>query len=179
MNALARVAVFVCAFALSSHIQAQEPAWAGVFVNEAQSDEGIEAAIETAVAKMNFITRSIARSRLKKTNPAYKRVGIGQKGDVISVQFDDREPIDMPADGRPIKWTRDDGEVFDVSARIEDGELIQTFKAEDGQRVNTFSTNAQGQMTMEAQITSPQLTTPVIYTLLFERSMTDAGAVAP
>ena len=83
----------------------------------------------------------------------------------------------MPADGRAIKWTRDDGEVFDVSVVARDDAVVQTFKAEDGQRVNTFTANNAGQMTMEAQITSPQLPTPVIYTLLYERAVTTLPAL--
>lgn len=150
-------------------VHAEEPQWVGVFENPEQSQEGIEAAIETAVAKMNFITRPIARSRLKKTNPAYERIVIERTPAVIRVQFDDRKPIEMPADGSSVKWTRDDGEVFDVSAEPGEEELRQTFKAEDGERINTFSANAAGQMTMETQVSSPQLKAPVIYTLLYER----------
>ena len=129
---------------------AQEPLWVGVFENKNQSSDGIQAAIETAVAKMNFIKRPIARSRLKKTNEPHKKIVITQRADVISVAFDDRKPVQMPADGRPIKWTRDDGEVFDVSVAVTNEGLVQTFTAEDGQRVNTFSANDAGQMTMEA-----------------------------
>jgi hypothetical protein len=149
---------------------AEQPLWVGVFENARQSSDGIEAAIETAVAKMNFIKRPIARSRLKKTNEPHRRIVIAQQADVISVSFDDRKPVQMPADGRPIKWTREDGEVFDVSVAVTNEGLVQTFKAEDGQRVNTFSANDAGQMTMEARLTSPQLTTPVIYTLLYHRT---------
>jgi hypothetical protein len=150
--------------------QSQERLWVGAFENQNQSSDGIDAAIETAVANMNFIKRPIARSRLKKTNEPYRKIVITQKADVISVAFDDRKPVQTPADGRPIKWTRDDGEVFDVSVAVTDEGLVQTFKAEDGQRVNTFSANDAGQMTMEARLTSPQLTTPVIYTLLYHRT---------
>jgi hypothetical protein len=160
----------------ASAAHSQEPLWIGTFVSEQQSTQGVDAAIETAVAKMNFITRPIARSRLKKTNPAYERITISQNGRVINVQFDDRKPIEMPADGTSIKWKREDGEVFDVAARVIQGKLVQTFRAEDGYRVNTFSANQSGQMTMEAKIASGQLPSPVIYTLLYQRS---SGTPAP
>jgi hypothetical protein len=163
--------VLACGVLLTGPMaHAQEPLWVGVFENQNQSSDGIEAAIETAVAKMNFVKRPIARSRLKKTNEPHKKIVITQQADVISVAFDDRKPVQTPADGRPIKWTRDDGEVFDVSLAVTDEGLVQTFKAEDGQRVNTFSANSAGQMTMESRLTSPQLTTPVIYTLLYHRT---------
>src|SRR5690349_1787385 len=85
--------------------QADEPALQGTYVNEQQSAQTIEAAIETAVAKMNFIKRPIARSRLKKTNEPHRRVEIGIGGSEISVAFDGRKPVQMPADGSTIRWT--------------------------------------------------------------------------
>jgi hypothetical protein len=164
-------AALACGVLSMGHIvHAEEPLWVGVFENNNQSSDGIAAAIETAVANMNFVKRPIARSRLKKTNEPYRKIVITQQADVISVAFDDRKPIQTPADGRPIKWTRDDGEVFDVSVAVTNEGLVQRFKAKDGQRVNTFSANNAGQMTMEAQLTSPQLPTPVIYTLLYHRA---------
>jgi hypothetical protein len=156
---------------LASTAQAENALWVGSFVNEKQSNDGIEAAIETAVASMNFVKRPIARSRLRKTNTPYERITISRTADRVSVAFDDQPPIDMPVDGRAVKWTRSDGEVFDVSAQVRADALVQTFKAEDGQRMNTFTANEAGQMTMEAQITSSQLSTPVIYTLLYERGV--------
>ena len=170
-----RPALWPTALALSALIAltaraADEPLWLGAFVNEKQSREGIDAAIETAVSGMNFVTRPIARRRLKKTNAPYRQVVISRTSDVVSVAFDGQSAVETPGDGRPIKWKRSDGEMFDVSAEVKDGALVQTFKASDGQRVNTFTANAAGQLTMEATITSPQLAKPVIYTLLYERA---------
>ena len=149
---------------------ADEPLWVGSFSNANQSREGIDAAIETAVSGMNFVTRPIARSRLRKTNTPHRQVVISRTNAVVSVAFDGQAPVETPADGRTIKWKRSDGEVFDVSAVVTDDALVQTFKAEDGLRVNPFTANAAGQLTMEATITSPQLAKPVIYTLLYERA---------
>ena len=52
----------------------------GVFVNANTSQEVIDKAIDAGVEKMNFIKRPIARSRLKKTNPLYQRIEIGNDG---------------------------------------------------------------------------------------------------
>jgi hypothetical protein len=163
-------AALALALLAASARAADEPIWVGAFANENQTREGIEAAIETAVSGMNFIARPIARSRLRKTNAPYKEIVISRRGDIVSVAFDGQPSIEMPADGRAVKWRRSDGEEFDVSALVSDDALVQTFKAEDGQRVNTFTANAAGQLTMEAAITSPQLAKPVIYTLLYERA---------
>jgi hypothetical protein len=169
-RAIWRAALVFSAAILAGAHASDAPLWVGAFVNEKQSREGIEAAIETAVGQMNFVTRPIARSRLRKTNTPHRQIVIARTADAISVAFDGQTPIEMPADGRPTKWTRGDGEVFEVSAVVRDDGLVQTFEADDGRRVNTFTANAAGQLTMEATITSPQLKRPVIYTLLYERA---------
>jgi hypothetical protein len=150
--------------------QAQNANLQGSYVNEAQPGHGIEAAIDTAIAKMNFIARPVARSRLKKTNTAHRRLTIASSALEISIAFDGNAPVRMPADGTLAKWTRDDGEVFDVCARWIDDQLVQTFKAPDGQRVNTFVPAPDGRtLNMQVEITSPQLPAPVTYALTFER----------
>lgn len=149
---------------------AADAPWLGVFVNEQPSRAHIDAAIETAVGKMNFIKRPIARSRLQSTNMPYARVAISRMAETISVALDDQPAIVTPASGEAIKWTRSDGEVFDVSGTIAAGSLVQTFKAEDGQRVNVFSADASGRLTLKATITSPQLSAPLNYQLQFARA---------
>jgi hypothetical protein len=166
------------AFALSlivlghaDHVRAQASSLEGVYTSTEQGTEDIERAIDSAVETMNFIKRPIARSRLKKTNPAYQRVEISRSDSQIQVRFDDREPIAMPADGRLTKWTREDGEIFDVSAEWRGTELIQTFKAKDGARVNTFRLSGEGtELALEVEIKSEQLPKPVTYTLSFRRT---------
>jgi hypothetical protein len=151
---------------------AADPSLQGTFVNEQQSAKTIETANETTVANMNFIKRPIARSRLKKTNEAHRRVEIGIGRDQISVAFDGRKPVQMPADGSTIKWTRADGETFDVNASWDGERLVQTFKAEDGTRANAFSVGADGQLKMVVTLTSPQLDQPLVYALTFSRTGT-------
>jgi hypothetical protein len=152
--------------------RADDPSLQGAFVNEQQSAKTIETAIETAVAKMNFIKRPIARSRLKKTNEAHRRVEIKIGSGEISVAFDGHKPVQMPADGSTIRWTREDGETFDVSAAWDGNRLVQTFKAEDGTRANAFSIGADGRLNMAVTLTSPQLDQPLVYTLTFSRAGT-------
>ena len=156
---------------LSTAARAEEPSWVGTFVSEEQTDAGIQKAIDAATADMNFLTRSVARGRLKKTNSLHRRIAITRQVVTISVKFDERRPIEMPADGSLFKWTREDGEILDVSARAEKGRLVQTFKAEDGQRVNSFSAEDAERMTMEVQVTSPRLSKPLTYIVRYRRAV--------
>jgi hypothetical protein len=169
MRAMRRlVQVLILFVAAVAH--ADNPALQGTFGNEQQSAKTIETAIEASVAKMNFIKRPIARSRLKKTNEAHRRVAITIGGGEISVAFDGRKPVQMPADGSAIRWTREDGETFDVNAAWDGDRLVQTFKAEDGTRANAFSVSADGHLTLQVTLTSPQLDQPLVYTLTFSRA---------
>jgi hypothetical protein len=156
---------------LSTAAGAEDPAWVGTFVSEEQTDAGIQKAIDAATADMNFLTRSVARGRLKKTNSLHERIAITRQVVMIGVSFDERRPIEMPADGSPIKWTREDGEILDVSARAEEGRLVQTFKAEDGQRVNSFIAEDAGRLTLEVQVTSPRLSKPLTYSVRYRRTV--------
>jgi hypothetical protein len=148
---------------------AQDSPVYGVFVNEAQSNDVIGKAIETVVAKMNFIKRPIARGRLKKTNPLYQHIEISRNASTIEVRFDAGKPVLLPQDGSVARWTRDDGEQFDVTGKLQGETLVQTFAAEDGQRVNTFSVGADGKLMLQVTLTSPQLPEPVRYQLAYRR----------
>lgn len=149
---------------------AQSPGLEGTFASKASGQAVIDAAIDAGVAKMNFIKRPIARKRLKSTNIAYGRVAIQRSAQTISVQFDANPPVVMPLDGTAVKWTRADGEVFDVHAQWQDARLVQTFKSEDGQRVNTFTIADAGTLVLDVAVSSPQLPSPVEYRLQFARS---------
>lgn len=141
----------------------------GAYSHVPDKSPNIDAAIEKAVAEMSFIKRPIARSRLKRTNSVYRTVAISRTGDQIVVALNGT-PIKMPAAGQPVKWKRDDGEIFDVSAAWRETALDQTFKAEDGTRVNTFRLNADGTMTMDVTISSEQLPQPIKYSIAYRRS---------
>jgi hypothetical protein len=158
--------------------QARDRSLQGTYVNESQSNVPIDAAIQASVAKLNFLIRPIARSRLKKSNSPHRRVEITQTEDEIVVTSDSEPPVRMPADGKTAKWTRNDGEVVEVAASWTGDQLVQTFKAADGQRVNTFSiTPDRTQLTLQVEVTSPRLPTPVRYVLTF--AARPAGSAIP
>lgn len=150
---------------------AQTPSLDGTYTLNTTASEDVNRAIEQAVARMNFITRPIARGRLKRTNQPYQRILIQHTQGQVSITTDQRAPIRTPANGTPIKWRREDGEMFDVSTEWENGSLEQTFAAEDGRRVNSFSVSPDGRtLTMEVTVTSPRLSQPLRYRLVYNRA---------
>lgn len=126
-------------------------------------------AIEAATADMNVLTRPIARGRLTKLNPIYQRVALHQGPSETTVQLDDRAPIRMPADGRVVAWTREDGEIFQVSARLQGDQLVQHLQGADGARTNTFRLDAAQQLTLSVEVKSAKLSRALVYALAFAR----------
>jgi hypothetical protein len=129
------------------------------------SDPGIPGIIEKATTSMNFITRPIARARLKKTNSAYRRVVISRSATEFTIQYEDRPAQHMPVSGQAVPWVREDGEKFLISARMDREDLIQTYKAEDGERTNVFHADGMGGLSLGVTVRSPRLPGPVTYTL--------------
>jgi hypothetical protein len=147
-------------------LAAQEASLSGIW-HQVKADD-IAAAISSTVADMNFIKRPIARHKLTKLNPAYQKVAITISDREVLVKLDEREPIHMPADGRPAPWTREDGDKFMVAAQVSKDQLIQTFKNDEGQRTNIFKLSSDGKaMTMSATVKSPQLPRPLTYSITF------------
>lgn len=148
----------------------QTPSLNGTYTYVAAESDAIKPAIELAVAKMNFITRPIARGRLTKTNTPYQSVEIRESDAEVAIAADSRAPIVAPADGTPVKWTREDGELFDVTIRRVNGTLEQTFIAEDGQRKNVYMLGPDGKtLEMHVTVSSPRLAQPLTYTLRYRR----------
>jgi len=130
----------------------------------------LTATIDHSTAGMNFLIRPIARGRLKKTNPAYPHLVIQQQPKEWVIRYDQRAPQHMPSDGTAVDWAREDGEHFQLSAHAEQNDLIQTYQAPDGKRVNRFHLDpGTGVLTLAVTVTSPKLPAPLSYTLSYSR----------
>ena len=171
-----RIAPLFCALALvlaaslPAGLHAQQASMKGTWRYNAQASDNVMTAINAAVNRMNFVTRPIARGRLNRTNQPYQRVVIDFTQQQVSITMDQRSVINTPANGTPIKWTREDGEVFDVATAWEGHGLKQTFKAEDGQRANLYTVSNDGRtLTLQVTVTSPRLSGPLTYRLVYDK----------
>ncbi|HEX2095069.1 MAG TPA: hypothetical protein VHG28_21900 [Longimicrobiaceae bacterium] len=164
------LALLSLSLALPSTGRAQVASIQGSFVYDPAASDNVNTAINNAVSRMNFALRPIARGRLRKTNQQYQRITISYTTSQVSVAMDGREPIVTPANGTPIDWTREDGEKLKVSTEWDNGTLEQTFKADDGQRVNGYSVSPDGRtLTMQVTVTSPRLPSPLSYKLVYRK----------
>lgn len=167
-NAIALIAAVL--LALPGAAAAQNPALPGSYALDEEASDPIRPAIEQAIARMNFITRPVARGRLTRTNEPYRAITIRQSGEEISIITDDRAPIVARPDGNPARWQREDGEELDLTTRWDGPMLEQTFVAEDGQRRNVYSLAPDGDtLELDVTVTSPRLPAPLTYTLRYRR----------
>ena len=167
---LLAIALCAVAAALPTASRAQAPSLAGDYLYVAEGSDDVNRAIETAVARMNFVTRPIARGRLRRTNIPYRTLQIAHTPTTISVHADQAAPVVAPASGQQIRWRREDGETFDVSTEWDGPALVQTFRAEDGQRVNRYTLAPGGDtLIMTVSVTSPRLARPLTSALRYAR----------
>jgi sugar lactone lactonase YvrE len=154
----------------SSTLTAQKSGLDGTYVlDEADSDNTNEV-IEHAVGKLNFVTRDIARERLKKLNPAYRQVAITSSPNEISVTVDNQQPLRTPAEGAPVAWVGPDGGKVNVSMQLAGRRLAQTFTSADGRRVNDYTLSPDGRtLTMQVRETSPRLPQGITYKQVYRR----------
>jgi hypothetical protein len=162
MRRALRLAFFLLPAALLS---AQDPGFTGVWKHA--SNSGIPAAIEDTVKDMNFIKRPIARKRLTNVNPVYQKVTLTVTAQEITVQFDARNPVKMPADSKAVPWTREDGQKFMVSAKVEGNRLTQHFKNDEGERTNVFTLGGDKKLGLGVTVKSPSLPKALTYTIQF------------
>ena len=71
-------------------------------------------------------------------------------------------------DGKPVTWTRGDGEKFKVTQIVKPQLIIQTFFSEDGTKkiMYKFSEDYK-KVTMSVSLKSPKLSAPLKYTLTY------------
>ena len=159
--------LFAVAFALPA--TAQNAALMGTFTYNQAASDNVNTAIDAAVRPMNALLRPIARGRLRSTNQPYRRLVIASQGAQTSVTTDTRAAILTPSNGNAVRWRREDGETLNVSTSWQGDKLVQTFRADDGTRVNSYQMNADGSMTMTVTITSGRLPRPLTYRLAFAK----------
>jgi hypothetical protein len=158
---------FLPAF-LAAPMAAQSPGLFGTWTLTAVPD--LTPIIESATASMNFVTRPIARARLKKATLAFQTIRIDRGPDDIGIQYEQRLPQRMPADGRAVAWTREDGEKMQISARMDQDDLVQHYQAADGERTNVFHVDPRTRtLTLGVTILSPRLPAPVTFSLTYRQ----------
>ena len=161
------IAIF---FGSSTLTAAQESTLDGTYILDQNESDNINDVIEDAVGKLNFVTRDIARERLKRLNPAYRQIAISSSPNEISVTVDNQPPLRAPSKGAPVAWVSPDGRKVNVSMELAYRRLEQTFTSADGRRVNDYTLSPDGRtLTMRVTEASPQLSQNITYKQVYRR----------
>jgi hypothetical protein len=148
----------------------------GRFLRDGAASDDVAAAIERAVAPMNFVTRQVGRSRLRATNQTPADVRFALPPDSIVVRYAGQPELRARRDGSPREWRNAAGEPFEarvtVTAAPDGGVLVrQTFVAEDGRRENSWRLEAGGStLTLDVTVSSPRLPQPLRYRHVFKQA---------
>jgi hypothetical protein len=130
--------------------------------------EIIHQAIDRDTDSMNIFTRGIARGRLEGKNPLVQRIQIRMDGDDVIISLDSRS-YRAPKSGARVAARDNDGNAIEISHRIENGKLVQTFYSDSGTRRNVFQLRG-NMLQLNVTITSGSLPGPVRYGLRYRRS---------
>jgi hypothetical protein len=170
MSRLCLVVLCSAIFLGSSALAAQKSGMDGTYILDETDSDNVNEVISDAVGKLNFLTRDIARGRLKKLNPAYRQVAITSSPNEISVTVDNQPPLRTPANGAPVAWVGPDGGKVNASMQLAGRRLAQTFTSADGRRVNDYTLSPDGRtLTMQVTETSPRLSQTITYKQVYRR----------
>src|SRR5438094_7888304 len=133
---------------------AQKSGLDGTYILDETDSDNVNEVIEEAVGKLNFLTRDIARGRLKKLNPAYRQVAITSSPNEISVTVDNQPPLMTTAKGAPVAWVGPGGGKVNASMQLAGRRLAPTFTSAAGRRVNDY-TLTPGRRTLTSEVTDP------------------------
>jgi len=137
----------------------------------AGESDNIDRAIEGTIASMSFITRPIARVKLKRRNVAFPSFQLDVSDHEIHVKHEQGLDVAYPASGVAVKTRAPDG--TDVVAVIQiDPTLMQSYVADNAVREDRYLLSDDGsRLTIAVRITSVHLPKPLVYKLVYQRSI--------
>lgn len=160
-----------------------EPIEAGAGVSEAEADRfvgryayaGGEAqraalrdAIEELVAQLGALLRGVARDKLIATNPVFDTVSITRKGSELVLTYGALTNV-CNLDGSSSQVEGIDGSSLKCRLSMDGGALVQRVDGSRGGRVNTFTIDESGRISMKTRIHSKLMPADLRYTLTFQR----------
>ncbi|HYH81921.1 MAG TPA: hypothetical protein VEX86_19100 [Longimicrobium sp.] len=171
------LAIVALLLASTAGLAQESPRFSGAWTLDPAQSDTIDAKINTSIAGMNVVMRQVARPRLRSLNVPYPRL-VFSFDQNVTVEMPGYPTVASPANGEPVFWHRRLGgscpemrrSCMVVTTTWENGALVQTFRSEDGQRQNVFTVSPDGTtLTMAATMTSPRLTVPLVYRLVYKR----------
>lgn len=126
-------------------------------------------AIDKATEEFFFAIRPIVRAKLEKVTRVVNWVDVQVDNAVTVVQFEGRAPIRAVKDGPSGTWKDPEGKEYKVRHFTKGGTFTQTITGEEGERINTFKVDTNGDLVLGIEIKSERLTNPMRYNLRYKK----------
>lgn len=173
-----RILILLSAFPLllagSARLEAQKPSFRGTFVRDEAASTPMDKIVSDGMARLSSayrlpLIRTAAKRRLMDTNHPYAWVRIDPTGNTVNVRTPEYS-LTTPQNGQLENWERKEGDPVDVTTRMTNGRMEQTFEAEDGRRTNVLTISPDGNtLTMNVSVVSPKLSSPLTYKMVYRR----------
>jgi hypothetical protein len=162
----------LCVFTgLGTSGEAQTARFSGTYkyAGTPEQEQARAASIEAAISGMSSFAKGTARSRITASTqilPSYSfsfepgRIKVLPQGRPQAVSGDKGEPAEYVYNGKKSTLTQ----------VIAGNKITQLFDSGDGKRQNEFTFSPDGQqMTLKVTLTTPRLTSPVVYSLSYKK----------
>ncbi|WP_138995812.1 hypothetical protein [Sphingomonas sp. PAMC 26621] len=139
----------------------------GIYVLDRERSDDIQQAITRAVAGLpntDYFSR-----RLRKANTPGDEIRTSNLPSRFSIKYETRPQLLLLKGGEPTQWKLNDGQVFDVLAKANGEAVLLTFHAFDNERTTVYRIVGP-QFVEETTITSPRLSTPIRYRLIYNQA---------
>ncbi len=127
--------------------------------------DGRDRAIDDVVKAMNPLVRSIARSRLKETNPIAASLKLTLVGKSLKSDMDGRA-YTAPLDGSTVTVKGITGDELELHLEIASDSFKQVFLGDDKGRTNTFRREGDA-LVLNVRVHSKQLPKDLLYKLSY------------
>lgn len=153
---------------------AQDTPLRGTYVRDEAASDPMSQIVDEGMSKLGRVYRvwpisGQSKKRLRETNRPYAWIQILPDASSVTVETDTYK-LTTPRNGTLENWERSEGDLIDVTTRLQGERLEQVFDAEDGRRVNVYTLSMDGEtLTMDVTVTSPKLDSPLTYRMVYRR----------
>ena len=122
------------------------------------------------MSELNFVLRPFARRKLTEATKLCDELTFDFQGPNLSVACDERPVQTAPVNQGQGLYTNEEGNRYVLVHKAGQGQILQVFADENGQRTNRYTISPDGQsLIMEVTIDSKQLPEPLVFTREFKK----------
>ena len=163
--------LLVCfALVFPSTAVAESPSLAGEYeLDKEESDDMVEA-FEPAISEMSRFRRGFARRAIRREDGPGEVMRIEQSDDEVVIEHGDNPAMTIPLNGKTVDHTDGDGDVEQISARVENGVLKTHTRRDEGEYTTEYHLSSDGRrLDIVMEMHFDRLPKAVDYRLVYRR----------